>query len=208
VDGGNAFPITVAADGLPPGLHAPPTLVNSDNRASMVIWADDSAPPWTGPVKLWAEQKQNGRTLRREVRPYVRPHLQTGSRPTRELIVAVREKAPYQLRIEPEKISVAAGTSAQLTLKLKRHWPDFQGPVNYIPLNFPGFLQLGNGTVQQDEAAISIAVQPGTRTGDYTVAVLGQAQVPYHKDPAAKDRPNTLVQLPSTPVTITVTASK
>lgn len=205
VDGGNAFPITVTAEGLPSGLHAIPTLVNNDNRASMVFWADENAAPWTGPVKLWAEQKQGDKTLRREVRPYIRPHQQQGTRPTRGFQLAVREKAPYGLTIEPEKITVEAGKPAELKLKLKRHWPEFQGPVNFIPLNFPGFLQLGNGTVQQDETIISITVQQGTRPGDYTVAVMGQAQVPYNKDPAAKDRPNTLVQLPSRPVTITVT---
>ena len=56
-----------------------------------------------------------------------------------------------------------------------------------------------------DEAALSINVQQGTRPGDYTLTVLGQAQVPFHKDPKSADRPNTLVSIPSRPITITVT---
>ncbi|MCY2966731.1 MAG: hypothetical protein NT069_24400 [Planctomycetota bacterium] len=171
----------------------------------MVFWADDNAPAWTGSVKLWAEQKRDGVTVRREVRPYIRPHQLTGSRPTRDLVLAVREKAPFSLTIEPERISVEAGKPAELQLKVRRNWADFTGPVNFLPLNFPGFLQLGNGTVEQSETTIRIMVQAGTRPGDYTVAVMGQGQVPFNKDPAAKDRPNTLVQMPSRPVTITVT---
>jgi len=204
-DGSNNSPVTLTAEGLPPGLHASPTIIFNNDSAPMVFWADDNAPPWTGPVKLWAEQQQGDIILRRQVRPYTRPHQITGTRPTRELVLAIREKGAYQLAIEPEQISVESGKSADLKLTLKRHWSDFTGPVNFIPLNFPGGFQLGNGTVQQTETSISINVQAGMRPGSYTFAVMGQAQVPFSKDPAAKDRPNTLVQLPSRPVTITVT---
>lgn len=208
VDGSNGFPITVTAEGLPSGLHAIPTLINNSDMSSMIFWADENAAPWTSPVKLWAEQKQGDKTLRREVRPYMRPHQISGCRTTRELMLAVREKAPYALAIEPEKIAVEAGKPAEVKLMLKRHWPEFTGPVNFIPLNFPGGFQLGNGTVQQTELGISITIQQNTRPGDYTLAVMGQAQVPFNKDSAAKDRPNTLVQLPSRPVTITVSEPK
>lgn len=207
VDGSNGSPVTVTAEGLPPGLHAIPTIVANDS-APIIFWADEDAAPWTGPIKLWAEQKRGDTTLRREVRPYIRPHQISGCRPTRDFVLAIREKAPYQLAIEPDKITVAAGKPAELTLKLKRYWPDFTGPVNFIPLSIPGGFQLGNGTVQGEETKITINVQDSVRPGDYTLAVMGQAQVPYNKDAAVKDRPNTLVQLPSRPVTITVTEPK
>ena len=48
-------------------------------------------------------------------------------------------------------------------------------------------------------------VQAGTRPADYTLAVLGQAQVPFNKDATKPDKPNTLVSIPSRPLTITVT---
>lgn len=204
VDKGNSESITVTAEGLPEGVHAIPTTITNDTRGSMVIWADENAPVFTGPVKLWATQKQGETIIRREVRPYVRPHQIVGTRPTRDLVIAVREKAPYALAIEPERITVESGKPAELKLKVARYWPEFQGAVNFIPLGFPGPLQLSNGSVQQSETTISINVQPNTRPGDYTVAVMGQAQVPYNRDPAAKDRPNMLVQIPSRPVTITV----
>jgi hypothetical protein len=51
---------------------------------------------------------------------------------------------------------------------------------------------------------MTIEVQPNARPGDYTVCASGQGQVPFTKDPS-KPKANTLVTLPSTPITITVT---
>ena len=55
-----------------------------------------------------------------------------------------------------------------------------------------------------NEATVTITIQSGTAPKEYTLALLAQAQVPFNKDPAAKDRPNTLVSLPSRPVTVSV----
>jgi hypothetical protein len=43
--------------------------------------------------------------------------------------------------------------------------------------------------------------------GKYTLSVTGQAQTPFNKDANAKERPNTLVSLPSRPVTLTIVAA-
>jgi hypothetical protein len=206
VDGGNQFPVTITAEQLPPGLHVAPTVIGADNRGSVVFWAEEQAPPWTGAIRLWATSKHGDRELRREVRPYTRAYQQVGSRPMREQWLALRERAPFGLRIEPERLTIEAGQKADVRLILARYWPDFTGAVNYQPLNWPGQFQLGNGTIAagQTEASLSVTVQPGTRPGDYTLSVLGQAQVPFHKDPNEKNRPNTLVAMPARPVTITV----
>ena len=118
-----------------------------------------------------------------------------------------RERSPFQLTIEPERITVESGQKAEVKLRLVRHWPDFKNAVNYQPLNFPGQFQLGNGTIAADqtEVTLTIAVQAGTRAADYTLAVLGQGQVPFNKDATKPEKPNTLVSIPSRPLTITVT---
>ena len=43
-------------------------------------------------------------------------------------------------------------------------------------------------------------VQPGT----YNLVLRTQTQMPYNKDPKAKQKPNTIVVLPSAPVTLTI----
>ena len=199
--------ITISAEGLPPGLHAGPLTITNNQRGTLVLWADDNAAPWTGPVKLFATAKLGDVTLRREVRAYCRVFNLVGSRETRDHVFAIRERSPFSLMIEPDRISVEAGKKADVKLRLVRHWGDFKNAVNYQPLNFPGQFQLGNGTIAADqtEVTLSIMVQAGTRPADYTLAVLGQAQVPFNKDATKPDKPNTLVSIPSRSLTITVT---
>lgn len=199
--------IAISAEGLPPGLHAGPLTITNNQRGTLVLWTDDNAPVWTGPIKLFATAKVGDAILRREVRSYCRVFNQVGSRETQSLVVAIRERSPFSLSIEPDRISVEAGQKTEVKLRLVRHWPDFKNAVNFQPLNFPGQFQLGNGTIGADQAesTLSIMVQGGTRAADYTLVVLGQGQVPFNKDPAKSDKPNTLVSIPSRPLMITVT---
>lgn len=200
-------PVTIAAEGLPPGLHAGPLTVTNNSRGTLVLWADDNAAAWTGPVRLLATAKVGEAVLRREVRAFCRVYNLVGSRETREHLVAVRERAPFNLIVEPERISVESGQKAEVKLRLVRHWPEFKNAVNFQPLNFPGQFQLGNGTIAADqtEVTLSITVQPGTRAADYTLVVQGQGQVPFNKDATKPEKPNTLVSAPSRPLSITVT---
>jgi hypothetical protein len=206
-DGFNG-PITLTAEGLPPGVHTAPTTI-SDTRGTMVFWADANAPDWSGTVKLFATGKRGDVTLRREVRPYTRvwtdPSL-SSSRPTRELALAVRESAPFSLGFVAERIEVEAGKRAELKLHLDRQWPDFKKDVTVLPLSFPGNFKMANALIPAatSDVAVTIDVQPNTRPGEYTLAVLGQAQVPYNKDAKATQKPNTLVSQPSRPVTVVV----
>jgi hypothetical protein len=105
-----------------------------------------------------------------------------------------------------DRIEVEAGKPAEAKLKLIRRAGDFKANVSVQPLAFPGGFQLGNLEFagEQTELTLPISVQNGTRPGEYTLAVLGQAQVPFNKDPAAQDKPNTLVSLPSRPLTLNV----
>ncbi len=207
-DGYNG-PVTLTAEGLPQGVHAVPTTITGDSRGTFVLWADRDAPEWTGTVRLIATGMRGDRVLRHEVRPYTRVWADPGlnsSRPTRELALAVRTTAPFGLRFSADRIETEAGKKVELTLQLERQWPDCKSNVTVLPLAFPGPIKMGTVTLAagQTEAKITLEVQPGTRPGEHTLAVQGQAQVPFHKDPGAQTRPNTLVALPSRPITLVV----
>jgi hypothetical protein len=204
-------PITLSAEGLPPGLHFSPTTINNNTRGTFVLWADNDAPEWTGTVKLFATGKQGDQTIRREVRPYTRVWNDAGmnsSRPTRELALAIRPSASFAMQFTTDVVEVAAGEKAEVKLRLARHWPDFKNEVTISALAFPGGFSMPNSKFAgaDNEITLTIEVQNGRPPGDYTFAVLGQAQVPFNKDPAAADRPNTLVSLPSYPITLRVQA--
>jgi hypothetical protein len=202
--------ITITAENLPAGVHAQPTVINNNSRGTFVLWVDDNAADFVGPIKLWATAKRGEEMIKREVRSYSRVFSDLGgSQPSRDLIIAVRDGAPYRLEWASDRIEVDAGKVAEAKLKLVRRWPDFKNEVTVQNLAFPGNFQMNNTAFagEQAEIAVPITVQGGTRPGEYTLAVLGQGQVPFNKDPQATDRPNTLVSLPSRPLTLVVKPS-
>jgi hypothetical protein len=205
---GFSGPITLTAEGLPRGIHAQPTTVR-DNRGAFVFWADADAGDWTGPIKLIATGKRGDMLLRREVRPYTRVWSEaniSSSRPTRELVLAVRESAPFALRFTTQRLEVKAKSKAEVKLRVDRLWPDFKNTVTIQPLSFPGQFRMSNMEVAggKNEVTVAIDVQAGTPPGEYTLTVTGQAQVPFSKDAGAKQKPNTLVTQPSRPLTLVV----
>lgn len=205
---GFSGPVTLTAEQLPEGLHARPTTIN-ETRGVFVLWADENAPEGVTPVKLTATGLRGDQLLRREVRPYCRVWTDPGmnsSRPMRELPVAVRESAPFSLRWGQEEVAVEAGKMAEVRLLLTRRWPDFKNNVTVLPLAFPGPLKMANFEFagEQTELLLRIETQAGIRPGNYTVAVVGQAQVPFSKNPQETNRPNTLVSLSSEPLTLRV----
>jgi len=210
--GGFNGPIAVTAEGLPPGLHAQPTMVRG-SHGTFVIWADPGAAEWTGTVRLFATAKQGERALRREVRPYTRvwtdPNLGS-SRPTRELALAVRDSAPFALSFAEERVEVAAGQKAVVKLQLQRHWKDFKDKVTILAPAPGGPLRPAGAEIPagKDETSVTVDVPAGAAPGEYTLTVLGQAQVPFSKDAKAASKPNTLVALPARPLTLVVTPKK
>src|SRR5262249_24572216 len=131
---------------LPPGVHAAPTTIRGTHGA-FVIWADPGAADWTGTVKLFATAKVGDRTLKREVRPYTRVWTDANlgsSRPTREVVLAVRPNAPFDLSFAPERVEVEAGKKIDLKLRLQRHAKDFTGKVTILELAPPPNIRPSN----------------------------------------------------------------
>ncbi len=207
--GGFAGPITITATGLPRGLHIAPTTIN-DTRGIIVLWADKDSPDWAGPIQLSASGKRGDEMLTREVRPYTRVWNsadQNSSRPMRELFIAVAsETAPFALTPAVERIEVEAGKKVEVVMKAERLWPDFKGNMTLIPLSLPNPIKMNTVSIAADksETTVTFEVQANTRPGEYTVAITGQGQVPFAKDPKAAARPNTLVPSPSRPITLVV----
>lgn len=200
-------PIVITAEGLPPGVHFHPTSFHG-THGSFVLWADENAAVYDGPIKLLATGKRGDETLIREVRSYSRiwqDNNPGSSRPQRDVFLAVRESAPFGLSFSSDKVAIEAGQKADVKLLLKRVWPEFTSQVSLQSFAFPGQVKanLPQIAAGANEAAVTFEVSSGTPAGDYTVTVLGQAQVPFTKDPS-KDKANTLVTLPSRPITVTV----
>jgi hypothetical protein len=200
-------PITITADSLPPGMHAAEVKVPNDTRASMVLWADVEAPVWNGAIKLVATGKRGEETLRREVRPYTRVTNDGGngtSQPSRRLMAAIVDKAPYGLRAMPDNPTVEMNGKVELKIAAERHWPECQAAIKVIGLGLPGGFQFPEREIPAGQNEGIFELQVGNmRPGEYTVTLLGQSQVPIKKD--ANSQPaNTLVAIPCRPITVKV----
>ncbi|HUY88051.1 MAG TPA: PPC domain-containing protein [Pirellulales bacterium] len=208
---GYGGPVTVTAAGLPPGLHAAEVKIPNDTRGVMTFWSDPDAPKWNGTVRLTAKGEHEGRPIVREVRPYTRVWTDanmSSSRPTRELAIAMIERAPYSLRIEPDRATHPTNGQLELKVLATRHWPEFKAPIRVIGLGLPGGFQFAESEIAENAAEKAFTLQlNNVRPGEYTLVLLGQAQVPFKKD-AAGTAANTLVSTPSLPLTVVVEAEK
>ncbi len=204
-------PFTVTAEKLPKGLHAAPTVVTGGDRGVVVLWADTDAPDFAGPIDLIATAKRGDETIVREVRPYTRVWNSTdlnSSRPTRELVVAVADAAPFAVVPTQDRITIEAGKKAELKLTCLRHQADFKAAVNLTGLSLPNAVRVTTASIPEGkaDATVTVEVPANARPGEYTFALQCQAQVPFSKDAKATTRPNTLVTTTSRPVTVVVTA--
>ncbi len=206
--GGFSGPVTITAEGLPKGLHFAPTTI-SDTRGVLVFWADRDAPNSVGPIALRATAKRGDETITRDVRPYTRVWNTAdpaSSRPTRELVIAVAETAPFAVSPTQDKVTVEAGKKVEVIVKCERLWPDFKGNVTVIPLYLPGSVKMGTVTISEgkSEATIVLETPANLRPGDYTLAFTAQGQVPFAAKEKAGGKPNTLVPVPTRPITLVV----
>jgi hypothetical protein len=207
-------PVTVEAEGLPPGVTCPPVYVSPQSQfANVVFTAAADAPEWSGPIRLKAWALIDGKRVERPVRCAQRrwaiANINT-SLEVREVCLAVRSTAPYGIRLPAEKASVRAGGVVEVKAAVARHWPDFKGKVQLNGLNLPPGFSLDTTDIPADrgEAAVKLKVAGNVPPGEYSVVLRGDAQVPFARDGKAASRPLVRVADPSTPLTVTVTASK
>ena len=211
-------PITVSAEGLPPGVTCPPQVMAPNLRqVPLVISAAPTAAPGVFDLKAKGTATVNGQPVVREARPAtitwaVPPQqgIPAVSRLDRAALVAVREQAPFRVTAALGKATVLQGEKPNLTLKLARLWPDFKGQVQLIAMDLPPNLLTVNNNqpvtipAGKDDAKVPVDAKPTLPPGTYTIALRATTQIAYNKDPMAKQKPNINVVLPSTAVALTV----
>jgi hypothetical protein len=211
--------ITLSAEGLPPGVTAIPQTVGGDLRESrLALTAAPTAAAWAGEIKITGTATIQGKKVVREARSAsmvwpVQPNqnIPTISRVDHSLMLAVRPGAPYSLTGTLDKATLIQGDKGTLKVKLARLSPDFKTPltVQAIAAELPKGLTLNNNqpitiAANQTDGSLPILVPANVQPGVYTIVLRTQSQFPYNKDATAKQKPNTIVVLPSAPVTLTI----
>ncbi|MBX9622890.1 MAG: hypothetical protein K2X82_03665 [Gemmataceae bacterium] len=226
--------VTVTAKDLPPGVTAKPVVIGPAVRwGTLVLSIAPDAAPFSGTFTVTAAGKVGGADVTREARPAtvvrgVQPgqNVPVASRLTQSLALAVRpEKALFALAADPAGATIKTGGKDEkvsgplvvkpgdkVTVPVKVAWPgdklavvlaaepmlqnQQQAPVAVQPTQQP--------TKDKPEGVVTLDVRPNAVPGPYTVVVRGDAQVPFAKDPMAKQRPNVPASAFAEPVAFTV----
>lgn len=210
--------VALTVEGLPKGVSCPPQIVSTGIRqAGLVLNAAPDAPIGHTDLKIKGTATINGKPVIREARPaaitwQVQPqqNIPTITRLDRQLLLAVRDKAPFMLTAAVDKAELVQGAKANVTLKLKRLWPDLEKQTFTVTVLVPNpNLTLNNNQPLQmpagkDDLPMPLEVKTGLPPGAYTIVLRATAPVPFSKDPMAKQKPNINVVQPATPVTINV----
>lgn len=202
---GFAGEVALAAEGLPEKVTCPPqTIGGNAKQAAVVVGASADAPVATGSFRITGTATINGEKVVREARPATitwpaQQNVTPVARLDRSLVLAVREQAPFSLTIKADQEAVVAGDKLKLTVKAERHWPDMKGNIQLSALSMPANMtlppQLPMLTSGKDEATLTLDVKAAVAPGTYTVVLRGQAQVPFSRDPNAKQKQNATVSV-------------
>jgi hypothetical protein len=207
-------PVTVEVSGLPKGVTCPPVKVSPQAQfANLIFTASTDAPEWSGPVHVKAWALIDGQKTERDVRPAQRRWRIANINTTvalREFCLAVRPSAAYALDWPEPAITASAGGSVEIPLRLSRHWADFKGKVQITGLNLPPGFTIPTVDIAPDktDAKVKISVAANVPAGEYSLAVRGDAQVPFAKDAQAKTKQNVRVADPSTSLAVNVMSAK
>ncbi len=213
--------ITLQVDGLPAGVACPKTVLPGSLKATyLVLQAPAGAGTAVGEVKVKGTATVNGKTIVREaipasiVWPIPQPQNLTPAiaRVARSLPIAVRGGQPtWDLTGSLDKTSFLQGDKGILKVKVNRLWPDMKQPIQIqtMAADLPSGLTFNNNqavTVAPNaaEATLPIVIGQNTPPGVYLVPLRSSAQMPYNKDPKAKQKPNTNIFVPGPALTVEV----
>ena len=216
--GGFTGDVTLTGTKLPPGLSIrPQVLGGTQKQAMVVVHAGDDATPYTGPITVSATAEIDGKKVQREVRAagitwaVPQQNILTVTRLDRELVLAVRDEAPYSLAAEQDAITIRQGEPIKIPVKLRKHWTDFKSNVQISAGALPPGLNMPPVTLAAGKDAAVAVFQPkggqGLQPGHYTLVLRGQTQPinPKGGGAMAKRGPMNYVQY-TQPIELTVTA--
>jgi hypothetical protein len=187
-------------------------------QVPFVLSAAPDAKPGVYEIKIKGTATVNGQPAVQEARAAHivwpgQPGLNVPllSRMARTTVFAVREPSPYRVAASLDKVNVLQGEKANLKLTLARHSKEFKAPLQALAIDLPpNLLTVNNNqpmTIAPDktEATAVVDAKANLPHGTYTIVLrTTSAQMPYAKDPMAKQKPNINLVQPSNAVSITV----
>jgi len=219
MDGFNA-PVTLTAEGLPPGVECLPQVIHpSARQGALILSAAEGADAWSGSIRVFGTATINGREVRREARPATvtwplnQRNTPTIARLDRELVMSVRPAGPFRLTAGVTEITAKQGQRVTIPLRVDRDWPEFKGAVTVAPINVPNAMAtVTGGTIAAgaNEVTATLELRPNAPPGVHQLVLVGKA-APF-ANPNAKPPPgrnaNVAPHYPASPITLTILPAK
>ena len=203
--------ITLSAEELLPGVTmAPQVIAGNQKQAAFVLSADSEAPPAVGAIKVVGTALIKGRKVVRDVRGATitwglpqQQNIPMIARLDRELVLAVRDPAPYHLHLDKDRLAVVQG--GKLTVPLRVIFEQFKGNVSLSAIALPPGMVMQPMTVApgKDTVAVIFDTKTTVLPATYTLVLRGQSQDPKGKPPTRQGAPPNLIQA-SPPISVTV----
>ena len=205
---GHDEPITVEARNLPPGVTADPIVIGKGVKwGTLVVTAAADAPIGEGEIQLVGVSAVNGRTLTRQARGGVivwdTVNTPAISRMTRSIVLAVRDRAAFQITAAPAEITVTKGDPFNVTLTAKRR-DDMPNAIqiNGAGIQLPPGMEIPVKTIGKNEREQKVTIATDKmKEGTYSFLINGDGQVPV-------DGKNTRCIYPSNAIKVTVLPKK
>ena len=217
-DGFNG-PVTLRAEGLPPGLTAQPQVIPAGVPAGFfTLTASEGAPPWVGTFRLIASAQIGGRTVERAVRAgalvWPNPGEVNGavawSRVCQQLALAVGPPPPFTMDLGLSEVGVPVGGTIPLKVSIQRRWPEANVPIAISALSLPPNAVFNRNNqpvvVQPNVTSVEVTIQipANVPPGEYTLNLIASAGGPFNKNPQAPQKPPVTVQEVGVPIRLTV----
>jgi len=213
--GGFTGDVTIAADKLPPGVATRPQVVAGNQKQSAIsVSAAPEAPPYAGPMSLIATAMIAGKKVTREVRAagitwsllQQQQNTPLISRLDRELVIAVRDKAPYSLSVGKDQITVLQGEKISVPVKVTPIAADFKANVQVSALTpSPSVNQPPQSVTitPGKEAVVNLDNKLTATPGNFTLILRGQTQPPQPNQQPKPGGPRNLIQT-TPPIAVTI----
>lgn len=202
--------ITLTAEELPDGVSMKPQIIPAGQKqAALVLSAGPEAAAWTGAIRIVGTAVIAGEKKVREVRsatityPVQQQNVPAVSRLDRSLVLAVRDKAPFNLALSKDQFTATPGGRITIPVKLTRYTAAAKANLQLVALNLPQGFNFPNLAIPAGKDAIdaNLNVPNGARPGKYSIVFRAQTGIPGKPQPPKG--PRVLAQ-PSTPISIIV----
>jgi hypothetical protein len=210
-------PITVTAEGLPPGVVCEPVVVaGAKTSVPLVFEVATDAPLGQAAIRIVGRAKigevDSVRTARGGTVIFGTANTPTTARMSDEVVVAVREAAPFAIQAKPAKRQITAGETLPIQVELVRA-ADWSDDVQLSGFDLPQNATLPLVTINKGamSGTVELSLPANTKPGPYTFVIHGSGQMPRNypaeRDPKKWDK-NLRGLLPSNPITIEVLAGE